>query len=209
MSIRTLLSRASRKPLRGRPLLRRARATTAGARRRGVSRDPARRSHSSDTIWALVERMMGGDADAALVVSDAIEEGVQSGTTKFVKITRKAWTRKGHTTPAFVKPGMFAAITPGSSIVLFGMERQFRGGQPGGVMVGYLRRFRMGDQAEYGGYNLTYYGPIVSITAKQVRVAKRSEGRREVAAMDIEAFSSMNREFDLDVARKRNANWSD
>lgn len=202
MSLTRLLSAASRKPVQGRALhWRRG--------RKGVRRDPSGK-HSSDRVWSLVEQMMNGDADAATVLSDVIEEGVSGGKTIFVPITLRATKRFGRVTPASVKPGAFAAITPGRSIVLFGVHKVYPKGSPTPQMRGYMRRFAIGDMAEYDSYNLVYYGPILTITPKTVTISKDRGGRRdEKASLSIERFNQKNYDFDLSLARRRNNEWSD
>ena len=155
-------------------------------------------------MWRLVEQMMQGDADAAVVLTDLIQEGVRAGDTQFVQIARRAYKRQGRTFPEEVKPNAFAAITPGRSIVLFGMNRNNRDY----VMKGYMRRFRVGDVAERGSYNLVYMGPIRSITPKRVTI-EDDERTGRTKSLDIEQFHSMNWDFDLERAKKQNREWTD
>ncbi len=160
-------------------------------------------------MWALVERMMSGDTPAAVLLTQVIDEGVSTTSgTRFEKITRKAWKRFGKVNPAVVREGAFAAVTPGRSIVLFGIKKEYkRSDPPEGVMRGYVRRFKIGDTAEYNAYNLVYLGKVTSITAKTVTV-KHPHGPRK-SVFDIETFNSKN--YDLDVAEvvKRNSEWTD
>jgi len=114
-------------------------------RRRSSRRDPAGFGrHTSDTIWALVEKMLEGDAEAALVLNDAIEEGVSSGKTTFMKIRSGGYYKhvggqvvKGRRVGATrtlvegsdkVQEGQFAAVTPGRQIVLFGVTERWEQG---------------------------------------------------------------------------------
>lgn len=99
-----------RKPLArwGRPLRKRLHRS---------SRDTSR--PSSDTAWALVEKMLEGDEEALVVLADLIEEGVSAGKTKFVKVK----SYYGGAGPK--KDESFAAITPGRQITLFGVKDRY------------------------------------------------------------------------------------
>ena len=153
--------------------------------------------------------MMAGDSNAAIVLNDLIEEGVEGGSTVFEKITRRGYKRFGKEHAAVVQPGAFAAITPGRSIVLFGVKKEYkRSDPPGGVLRGYMRRFAIGDTAEYDSYNLVYLGKITAITPKRVTVDK-GHGRQAKAVMDVETFNSKNYDLDVEAAIKRNQEWSD
>jgi hypothetical protein len=199
MTIRLL----SGKPTIGRALRR--------ARLSRVRTSHDRDRHTSDDVWALLEGVLAGDADAALVMDDLIEEGVSSGSTHFVKITRKARKLYGRVTPAEVVPNAYAAITPGRQIVLFGMNKKKwkAGDPPGGVMRGYVRRFKIGDEAEHGSYNLVYTGPVTKITLKTVAVSRKDIGDSRGRVFDIESFSDRNWDFDVEAAAKQNRGWSD
>jgi hypothetical protein len=192
---------------------------THAGRRWASSRDPGH--HSSDSVWRLVEKMLEGDADAAIVLADVIEEGVSAGRTKFVKIYEKGYKRGGKVYGAGVKEGEFAAITPGRSIVLFGVREQYN---PGGghSKRGYMSRYQMGSSAEYDSYNLAYFGQIIGITDKRVIIDKNAGyrartssgelGRYPVskASLDIAQFSRKNWDpRNLEEGLKRNREWSD
>lgn len=56
--------------------------------------------------------------------------------------------------------------------------------------------FKVGDRASYGSYNVTYYGTIVSITAKRIAVRERAGDK--LHSMTHEKFASRN---DHDFAR--------
>lgn len=68
------------------------------------------------------------------------------------------------------------------------------------------RSFAVGDQAEYDSYNLVYYGPIRSITARTVTIDGAWKGTKRLT---IARFVAKNCDFDLAAAQERNANWSD
>lgn len=199
MSLREILLASSRRPILGRPL----RSRTARPRAR---RDATR--HTSDTVWALVERMMQGDTDAARVLDDVIEEGVSSGKTRFVKVTRRAGRLYGKPYPEEVVPNHYAAVTPGRQIVLFGLRKVYEQGAVGGVLRGYVRRFAVGDTAEYDSYNLVYLGTITSITEKRVTIDK-GRGYSRKAVLDIATFDSKNHDLDVEEAVRKNREWTD
>jgi hypothetical protein len=98
--------------------------------------------------------------------------------------------------------GHNAEIVPGSSIRLHGIDRR-RSIEP----TPYDRTFHIGDQAEHGSYNLSYYGPIVAITAKSVTIRSDVDGRNR--RLSLAEFSRRNWNFDLQTARRRNGEWMD
>jgi hypothetical protein len=70
--------------------------------------------------------------------------------------------------------------------------------------------FGVGDQAEYHSYNLTYYAPVKSITAKTVVLLSDAYGATgPTHRLTLARFVDKNHDFDLAKARERNANWSD
>jgi hypothetical protein len=211
MSIQSLLARASRKTLHGRALRRTAsRDLSAGVRARLRGRRDPSKLASSDAVWHLVEQMMMGDGNAAIVLSDLIGGGLTAGHTRFERITRKAWKLHGHAHPAVVQAGAFAAVTPNRQIVLFGIKREYRRSDPpAGVMRGYLRRFKIGDIAEYAAFNLVSLGKITAISAKRITVARGGESSYRKAFFDVETFNSKNYDLDVAAAIKRNQEWSD
>lgn len=196
-----VVSRRRKRPVLGRPVPKRV-----GSARRRTARD-----RSSDDVWQLVEQMMeGGDAGAAaaLVLDDVIEEGVRSSSkTRFLKVTRKGGQRFGKKFPAEVVPNHYAAVTPGSSVVLFGLEKKYPKGAASARLVGYIRRFRIGDTAEYDSYNLVYLGKIKKITDKQITIEHPYGDRRSV--FDVATFDRKNYDLDVEAAVKRNQDWSD
>lgn len=204
MSLRTLLSASSRRPVHGRPLRRRRPLSTARLRTR---RDATK--HTSDTVWNLVEKMMNGDAEAAAILNDVIEEGVSSGKTKFVKITRRGGQRFGRKYEPEVVPNNYAAITPGRQITLFGTEKRYPGGGMTPAMVPYVRRFQIGDVAEYDSYNLSYLGRISGITDKRVTIKKPDYKGDAKASLDIAQFNSRNKNLNVAETVRRNQEWTD
>ena len=177
----------------GRPLRRRAPGRLA-QRLRG--RDKTRAS--SDAVWALVEQLMGGDESVLPVIDDAIEEGVSAGKTVFMKLPSDG--RDTHN---------YAAVTPGRQIVLFGVKPRYDQATGTYPRRGYVSRYKIGDEAVHGSYNLVYTGPITSITAKRVMINASDIGRGK-RSLTIEGFSNKNWKPDtIADATKQNRNWMD
>lgn len=219
------------KILWGRPLKESGRGRGRGRGR--ARRDPGGRK-SSDVVWDLVEQILEGRVEAVDVLHDVIAEGVDGGKTKFMLLERKAWKRQGHVNPAMLIKNQFAAVTPGRQIVLFGVKERWespdRRAQPrhsgwgkavayregpdrnakDSVLRGYISRYKIGDVAEYGGYNLTYFGKVTGITAKRVTVSQGDTGQRGNKSFDIEQFSTKNWDPEnVQDGLKRNREWSD
>ena len=64
--------------------------------------------------------------------------------------------------------------------------------------------FKIGDQAEYASYNLSYYGTIKSITEKTVTIAPRFGGGTK--RLKLDTFAWRNYDFDLNDTIQSNAN---
>lgn len=130
-------------------------------------------------------------------------------------IQARASKRYGVEVAGEIRKGHHARIIPGVAIVLYGVETRYpynrELGRSEPVTKGYCRRFVLGDFAEYGSYNLSYYGRIVAITAKRVVVEERfgngSQCKRH--SLDIHQFSVRNYDWTVEDARKRNSEWSD
>jgi hypothetical protein len=94
-------------------------------------------------------------------------------------------------------------VTPGEGVRIVSLDTNKY--TPVAVLV---KEFKVGDQAEYDSYNLVYYAPIESITAKTVVVAGyRPDTQKH--RLTIAKFVEKNRDFDLAKARRRNDEWSD
>lgn len=149
-------------------------------------------------MWALVSDMMAGDVDVLPVIADAIEEGVSAGATKFVRIADP----EGSSPTSERGTAMFAAITPGKSLVIFGRYC--------GAM--YRKRFAIGDEAVYGSYNLVYTGKILAISAKRINVGTgwsrngtriTASDKEKARSLDLFQFSWRNYDYDAhDIARR-------
>lgn len=75
--------------------------------------------------------------------------------------------------------------------------------------VPFDRTFRIGEMAEHGSYNLSYYGPIRQITAKTVTIADRWGNRDKLYRPTVAQFVSRNWDWNCELAAQRNAEWSD
>ena len=161
--------------------------------------------------------MLAGDADAAIVLSDVIDEGVSSGRTKFVKIVRPGYKQFGKHHPEQIQTGQFAAITPKRQIVLFGIR-----GTPHRGYKGYMSRYQIGDTAEYDSYNLVYFGEIIDISEKRVvfdtnakyrqRLPSGEQGRYPVKKKVLNIYQFEWRNWDpknLEDGVRRNREWND
>lgn len=109
-------------------------------------------------------------------------------------IKGKDRVRGGVKYPGLVAQGQHAIVVPGYSITLYGMKDN----QP------YSKTFKIGDEAEYDSYNLSYIGTITSITEKRVVIRHGQEKH----SLDLYTFNWRNRNFDLERARKENAETS-
>lgn len=123
---------------------------------------------------------------------------MKTKTTITIEVTHSRGNRKG-------RPGYGRAdIVPGESIRLFGTRWP-----DSSHAVAYDRTFKLGEMAEYGSYNLSYYGVITKITEKTVFIEERVGRQKTIHRLDIAEFEWRNWSFDLAEAQKRNANWSD
>lgn len=129
------------------------------------------------------------------------------------EIKSKARTVFGHTYEGTVTKGHHAEIVPGVSIRLFGLveagSRYVKG--PEGKMVPceahvYRKDFKIGDEAEYHSYNLSYTGTITSITAKTVTVVEYyGTASAKAHRLDLSEFDRRNWNFDSAETAKRNS----
>lgn len=79
-----------------------------------------------------------------------------------------------------------------------------------GFLWGDLQRvkiFEIGDEAEYGSYNLTYTGYIKSITAKNIIISPMFNNNRTVR-LKIGEFLWRNHDFDSEAVHRSNAEIS-
>jgi hypothetical protein len=116
----------------------------------------------------------------------------------------KSHTRHGHHYPGEEMRGHHAEIVPGESIRLHGTETNRVGGP-----IEYDITFHVGDDAVYGGYNLTYTGPIMKIAANTITINAGSTGRSRAKRLTIAEFSRENRDYDAEKIAKHNASWTD
>lgn len=106
--------------------------------------------------------------------------------------------RLGTTFPA-IETDYQVEIVPGESIRVVTDKDHWVGREI--IKVHFDKIFRIGDNAEYGGYNLTYFGMITKITDKQVWIAKGGKTYR----FPIHDFCNKNYDFDLDKVTAANA----
>jgi len=96
----------------------------------------------------------------------------------------------------------FVGVIKGESIRLYGSTVQYlRGGK---TDVPYDVTFKVGDEAEYDSYNLSYTGTIVSIGAKTVTIATGDTGSR-TRRLKLAEFSWRNQRFDAAETARKNA----
>lgn len=93
----------------------------------------------------------------------------------------------------------FADVHPGSHVILHGNDHSG---------ASYTKTYRVGDSAEYGSYNLSYYGDITAIGPKTVTITE-TRGSNTVHKLSIERFESRNRDWSPEKAFARNSSWSD
>ena len=137
-----------------------------------------------------------GEGDKALLLRAAYYRATGAGCVE-VKAGRKV------TVVYNAGPSLTAAVvTAGESIRTVGIKHTHTG------RVVLAKEYRVGDMAEYGSYNLTYYGPIKSITAKTVTVSERY-GNPRTKRLKVADFVQRNYDFDLAAAQERNANFMD
>lgn len=94
--------------------------------------------------------------------------------------------------------GKWVTVTPGKSITLTKVAPVHSG-----VPSFEERTFRIGDAAEYDSYNLSYFGPIKSITKKNVIITHKHSDR--TTRLPFAIFHMRNIKFDAHTATKRNS----
>ena len=116
-------------------------------------------------------------------------------------ISEKPHQFRGRTIQGRVEVGQHVDIAPGESIRLYGVDtNRIRG------PLAYDRTFRVGDVAEYDSYNTSFHGKILAITEKTVTISDASGNARR---LELFAFNSHNRHFDLAETERRDAQWMD
>jgi hypothetical protein len=113
--------------------------------------------------------------------------------------------RFGQTIPGRVAEGHNAAIVVGSSIRLYGLEKNRYVKDADGKYVpgefAYDRTFAVGDVAEYDSYNMHFTGTIAAIGAKTVTI----QDGKKTTRLSIFEFAWRNRHLDLTAIDARNA----
>lgn len=69
------------------------------------------------------------------------------------------------------------------------------------------RTYQVGDHAIHGSYNISYWGTIVSITAKSVTI-DRGDGYSQKRRMTLDSFTLYNRE-EPEAVIARDSTWMD
>lgn len=115
-----------------------------------------------------------------------------------------------------VLEGVSADVTPKKSIRLYGTQKRTRWNGETQTRetfdLEFSNTFAIGDLAEYDSYNLSYYGKIISITAKTVTIEERHKnydaehGKRH--RLNLYQFAWRNWNFDADEAFEKNAETS-
>ena len=82
-------------------------------------------------------------------------------------------------------------IVKGKSITIYNHDKKTK------------NTFTIGDMAEYDSYNLSYYGPIQSITEKTVTIANRHSGKK--SRLKLDTFAWRNWDFELGSTMTKNA----
>ena len=112
-------------------------------------------------------------------------------------IQPKQYKRNGVTyTPTDTKNEYHAEIIPGVQIRIFGEYRNHANGPQKFDLC-----FKVGDEAEYGSYNLIYTGPILAIGKKTITIKATSDIRR----LSLHDFCYRNWDFDLARITKHNS----
>jgi hypothetical protein len=119
------------------------------------------------------------------------------------EIKSKQRIHRGHKWGGVSPDGVFnARIEPGKSIQIFGAyTNHIHGPQL------FNRTFRIGDEAEYDSWNLTYTGKIMKITPKTVVVDRRGTGEH-ARSMDLYEFAHRNWDFNAEKIAAENAETS-
>lgn len=94
--------------------------------------------------------------------------------------------------------GEWVTVTPGKSITLTEVTPVHNG-----VPSFEERTFRIGDAAEYDSYNLSYFGPIKSITKKNVIITHKHSDK--TTRLPFHTFHWRNIKFDARTAAERNS----
>lgn len=108
-----------------------------------------------------------------------------------------------------------AEIVKNQSIRLFGWTRGTKCGYDvdrsgrNPTTRPFVRVFRIGDEAEYDSFNLSYIGKIAAIGEKTVAIESRAGSSSKLHRLDLYTFALRNWDFDAAVARKRNSEWLD
>jgi hypothetical protein len=132
---------------------------------------------------------------------------VKAGKGKVIVLNPQVVTRKFPAKPT-VGPVRAAVVEVGKSVRIVSTEVTYGAGGEGAGCV-QERIFRLGDQAEYDSFNLVYYAPVKSISAKTVVIDRKGDRGGSDARLTLAKFVEKNHDFDLAKAKKRNDEWTD
>jgi len=117
-------------------------------------------------------------------------------------ISSKPRKSNGVVHPPEVKTGQHVEVTPGVSIRLFGHNPNHISGG-----LDYDVTYRIGDEAEYDSFNLSYHGRITKISAKCVYIWNDMYNKE--SRLDLYKFSWRNHNWNLAKAVKETLEWMD
>ena len=98
-------------------------------------------------------------------------------------------------------------VTPKQSIRVRSTQPRYvpENGKTAIKMVEMDRTFKPGDLAEYGSYNLSYFGRITSIGPKTVTIVDyEGSSMEKTYRLSLERFAVRNVDFDADKAKTHN-----
>lgn len=115
-----------------------------------------------------------------------------------LNVTPKVYSRKGVEFRPENTQGVYNAETGKASVRIFGHCSNRI------TPMTFDRTFKVGDEAEYGSYNLKYTGRILAIGPKTVKIDASCTGDK-VRSLDLFEFIDRNWDFDAEKMAKHNA----
>lgn len=110
------------------------------------------------------------------------------------QVMHRATKRHGQVSPATPSRYMYEIVENGEAIIIKDGDK--------------TNKFYVGDMAEYGSYNLSYFGPITKITDKAVTIEERFGQQKTVHRLDLYKFCWRNIDFNLSQKAAQNAETS-
>lgn len=145
------------------------------------------------SIAAVVVAPVEPANDTSAPVAPAVVRTCQR--VRYTDLQHKAYVKAGKHHEGKILAGHHADVYPKDAIRLYGYETN------AATPHDYNRVFVIGDEAAYGGWNITYTGKIVAIGEKVVKIKDGSKTH----AVDIATFSVWNKDFDAVKVAARNA----